>query len=212
MKQEKLACILCGSDNNPVVIKENNYTGKKCESCPIIYVSPRPKKEEVINIYGHDDAYIPAHAHVESAGPKRQHARYMLTLITQHCQHGKILEIGAGAGYFLDEARIRGFDPYAIELNPAQAQFIEQTLHIPCERASLSSNSWAEHQFDLIYHCDVISHLHDPIAELGIMYDKLVPGGYLVFETGNLADVDPAYFPLIPAFQYPDHLFFFGKK
>jgi hypothetical protein len=37
-------------------------------------------------------------------------------------------------------------------------------------------------------------------------------GAYMVFETGNLGDVDPAYFQYIDRFQYPDHLFFFGVK
>ncbi len=209
---EDISCILCGSNNGPVVIEENGFDGKKCEPCSLIYISPRPQQQAVLNIYGHDDAYIPAHAHVESTWPKQLHARYMLKLIRQHCRRGSLLEIGAGAGYFLAEARKIGFDPFAIELNPAQAEFIRSTLNIPCDNQPLSYESWKDKQFDLIYHCDVISHLHDPLAELRVMYDKLKPGGHLVFETGNLGDVDPKYFSLIPAFQYPDPLFFFGQR
>jgi hypothetical protein len=36
--------------------------------------------------------------------------------------------------------------------------------------------------------------------------------GLLVFETGNIADVDKKYYKFFSQFSYPDHLFFFGEK
>jgi 2-polyprenyl-3-methyl-5-hydroxy-6-metoxy-1,4-benzoquinol methylase len=49
-------------------------------------------------------------------------------------------------------------------------------------------------KFDIISHCDVLSHFTDPVAEFKMMLDRLNPGGLLIFETGNFGDVNPSYY------------------
>jgi 2-polyprenyl-3-methyl-5-hydroxy-6-metoxy-1,4-benzoquinol methylase len=124
---------------------------------------------------------------------------------------GELLEIGAGAGYFLSEAKRLGFNPHAIELNPVQAQFIRNRFAIPCEEVEFSLQSFDGSTFDIVYHCDVLSHFYDPIDAFCTIHEKLNPGGILVFETGNLADVTEEFLSYVPSYQYPDHLFFFGE-
>jgi len=69
-----------------------------------------------------------------------------------------MLEIAEGGGYFLDEAREEGFEVYGIELNSIQADFIKTKLGIPCEKPLLDIPFFDGKRFDIIYHCDVISH------------------------------------------------------
>jgi SAM-dependent methyltransferase len=209
---EEIACILCGAINDRVVIEENGYQGRLCARCGLIYISPRPLPAAIINLYDHDQAHIAADWHLRVETLKRLNARYELALIGRHRPpRGAVLEIGAGAGLFLDEARRLGYAPHAIELNPLQARFIRERLHIPCEEAPLSARSFGDRRFDLIYHSDILSHLPDPIGTMEEIAAKLASAGLLVFETGNYAEVDPRYYPLIGSFQYPDHLFFFGE-
>lgn len=209
---EEISCIFCQQNENAVVLKENGYQGKKCSSCALIYISPRPTSAEVSDLYGHSNARISPHSHIQGDFLKRLYARHILNMIKRYKKNGTLLEIGAGGGYFLDEARKKGFTPYGIELNPIQETFITQKLGIACEQKALSMNSFGDRVFDIIYHSDVISHFHDPITEFKTMHAKLKPGGLLIFETGNIADIKPAYFSLFRSFQYPDHLFFFGEK
>ena len=112
----------------------------------------------------------------------------------------------------MDEARNVGFEPYGLEFNPTQAGYVRDKLNIPCEQSPLSESVFDGKQFDVVYHCDVISHLFDPIADFQEMNRRLKDNSYLVFETGNLGEVDPEYFEQIDCFQYPDHLFFFNTK
>lgn len=121
-----------------------------------------------------------------------------------------MLEIGAGAGYFLDEAKKLGFDVSGIEVNKTLAEFMRSELGISCEEYPISVSSFEGKKFDIIYHCDVISHLHDPIAEFEKINGKLKKGGFVVFETGNGGDIDKKYFKYFASFGYPDHLFFFS--
>lgn len=56
----------------------------------------------------------------------------------------------------------------------------------------------------------MLSHFVDPLEAFRTIHQTLNDAGWLVFETGNFADVDARYFRLFERFQYPDHLFFFG--
>lgn len=210
---EALECIFCHTDNNPTVIKENSYTSNQCRSCNLIYVAPQPTEENIANLYGHDDAHIPAHQHIQQSYEKTLYAQHHLRIIKQYIQKGRLLEIGAGAGYFLHEARKQGFTPYGLELNIHQAHYIRTTLHIPCETVPLEQSTYYKlNNFNLMYHCDVLSHFIDPIKEFKNSYTTLTDNGYLIFETGNIGDIDTKYYPLFSSFQLPDHLFFFTEN
>ena len=205
---ESISCIFCGVDDSFPAIQENGFTGRKCRRCGLIYVSPRPSRDEVANLYGHDHAHISAGSHLAAANYKRLHARHTLRTLRRYVTSGELLEIGPGAGFFLEEARAAGFVPQGIELNPAQVEFI-RGRGIPCV-AETVAEAFPGQSFDVIYHCDVISHLPDPIAEFGAMHGRLRDHGLLLFETGNFGDVRLDRLARVPRFQYPDHLFFFS--
>ena len=209
---KEINCIFCGIPSTKVLIEENGYTGKQCPECDLIYISPRPTFSEIVDLYGHDDAHLTAENHITSEYSKRLHAKHTLNIIEKYINSGPLLEVGSGAGYFLDEANKRGFEPYGIEFNAIQAEHIRETIGLPCVEKPLSESIYAGKKFDLIYHCDVISHLYEPIDDFKRMNDLLNDGGYLVFETGNLGEIDVKYLKLIRSFMYPDHLFFFNTK
>lgn len=208
---ESIACIFCNSRSGQEVIQESGYAGKKCDNCALIYIANRPSSQEVIDLYGHEQAHISSQSHITTSHFRYLHSRHTLERIQKYKPAGKILEIGAGGGFFLQQARQAGFEPYALELNPTQANFIRQN-GIPCEQQPLSGASFGQTKFDIIYHNDVISHFHDPQSVFATMYEKLNQNGIMVFETGNIADIDHKYYKHFTAFQYPDHLFFFGES
>ncbi|NUO82482.1 class I SAM-dependent methyltransferase [candidate division KSB1 bacterium] len=206
----EICCIFCETTSNQVIIEENGYKGKKCPECGLIYISPRPSYDEIVNLYGHDEAHIPAESHISNDFPKRLYARHHLRIIRSVVTNGAILEIGAGAGYFLDEARKLGFTPYGLELNTIQANFMRNELNISCEESPLSTSTFKGIKFDVVYHCDVISHFFDPISDFKRINEIMKDDSFLIFETGNFGEVDHIYFKHLQRFQYPDHLFFFS--
>ena len=128
-----VSCIFCGEADSRVVIVENGFTGRQCSKCNLIYISPRPDPDEIEALYGRNAANVSARTHISAELTKRLNAKHTLAIMRSFVTRGTILEVGAGAGYFLDEARKCGFEPYGIELNPIQATFIRDSLRIPCE-------------------------------------------------------------------------------
>jgi 2-polyprenyl-3-methyl-5-hydroxy-6-metoxy-1,4-benzoquinol methylase len=209
---EKINCIFCNKTNDHVIIQENGYNGIKCSQCGLIYVSPRPTLEEIVNLYGHDMAHASAKSHISSPFPKMLHAKHTLRIIRKFLRKGTILEIGAGAGYFLDEARKVKFEVYGIELNSILTDFVHNKLGIPCKDSSLETSLFGNKRYDIIYHCDVISHFNDPITEFCKINSMLNAKGLVIFETGNFGDVKEEYYKHFKKFQFPDHLFLFSEN
>lgn len=208
---EEISCIFCETTAGPVVIEENGYQARRCTMCGLIYVSPRPEASATEYLYTHGEAHLsPAH-HLRLLHLKRLYARHHLRLLRRFGLQGSVLEIGAGAGAFLAEAQALGLRPYGIELNSIQASHVREDLGIPCEERPLGADVFPGEVFDVIYHCDVVSHFRDPLDEFRTMHQRLRDDGLLVFETGNLPDVDSRVFHRYRPFQLPDHLFFFGR-
>jgi SAM-dependent methyltransferase len=212
---ESIDCVFCGPAHSDVTIVENDFEARQCSECGLIFLSPRPSRERVADLYRLDEAHDPAELRLSAAGHPvgRLYARHELRQVRRHAGRGRLLEVGAGNGNVLVEARRRGFDVRGVELNPIQAAFIRDQLGIPCfESLDEVKRDRREKPFDVIYHRDVLSHFFDPLEEFSTLNGLLVDGGTMVFETGNLGDVDHSYFRHIPDFQLPDHLFFFSER
>ena len=211
---ETVGCLFHPGAPSSLAHEENGYTGRRCERCGLIYLSPRPSPDEVVALYVEDHAHVSADAHLAGvqSWPERRRARRTVRHIEGFVRGGRLLEIGAGGGDFAFVARERGFDPVTVELNPMQAAFIRNDLGIPCAESLAEVEAEGPSRFDVIYHCNVLSHLSDPLEEFRRLRVLLRDGGIMAFETGNGADVDPKYYPRFPTFQYPDHLYFFGER
>jgi 2-polyprenyl-3-methyl-5-hydroxy-6-metoxy-1,4-benzoquinol methylase len=209
---ENIKCIFCDTWNDQIVIEENGYKGRKCLQCGLIYISPRPKLEQILNLYSEDKANIYAESIIPDEFAKRLQSKLTLGIIKKYIKSGSMLEIGAGAGFFLDEARKIGFKVYGLEINKIQSDFINKTLRIPCETSLLEESAFKGEFFNIIYHCNVLSHFYDPILEFIKISERLIKKGIVVFETGNLAEVEEKYYQFYTTFEYPDHLFFYSEK
>ena len=211
---QEISCVLCEASNSEAVAHDNGFTGRQCSNCGLIFVSPRPSREEMAKVYEEGEAYLSPESFVR--GPESlsglARAREDVKRVRRHVTGGSLLEIGPGRGTFLVAARRAGFDVFGVELNPVQAEFIRKQHGISCVESLDAASTLNGGQFDVIYHRDVLSHFYDPHEEFARLRDLLKPGGYQIFETGNLGDVDHRYLKLVKSFQYPDHLFFYGEK
>jgi len=206
---EDIQCIFCGRGSDQVIIEENGYRGRKCPRCGLIFISPRPTFTEILNLYAHN--HVSAESRISGAFIKRIYAKHNLRIIKKFIKNGSMLEIGPGAGYFLRQARKDGFEVYGIEPNNIQANFIRSKLGIPCVETFRMFPYLTEKKFDIVYHCEVISHFYDPISEFQRINSKLKKNGILVFETGNGGDIKERYYKFFTKFGYPEHLFLFSE-
>jgi 2-polyprenyl-3-methyl-5-hydroxy-6-metoxy-1,4-benzoquinol methylase len=216
---EELACPLCDSQETRVRYRKFGFAIVRCRRCGLAYVNPRPPKQAVLQRYSaeyFENEYLPAQGVVNGrVDPDFFDMRYaqILALIESHVQgKGRLLEIGCGAGLFLAAAGRAGWRVSGIEVSSAAVAFCRDTLGVDVVECAAEQISATVPPVDVVVMFDVIEHLFDPMAVLGVVRSILRPGGMLVITTPNFSALSrlvlgPQWAILSPL----EHLFYFSE-
>jgi len=206
---EKLGrCVLCGSTDRSSYAEENGYQALQCRSCGLVQVDPRPSLDEMRALYTAQQTKVDHDQHICGRDLKSIQARRCLSFVTRFRSSGDLLEIGSAAGYFLCEAKRVGFNVQGLDITPQFARFARDVLGVPTVEGTLLDAPLSAESYDVIYHRNVLSHLAYPIEEFERMRQLLRPGGHLIFETGNVAELSPQD---AGALELPEHLFHYSE-
>lgn len=103
---------------------------------------------------------------------------------------GRVLDIGCGGGFLLEELARRGYSGVGIDLSPESVEIARTRLRDIGASDRLdamvgSAYEPPEGPFDLVTLTDVLEHLEDPRACLAALRRQMAPGGLLVVSTPN---------------------------
>jgi SAM-dependent methyltransferase len=178
-------CFLCRAPSTRVVWRENGYEARRC-GCGLVYSHPMPPPDAV-------DCTVDHHPAEFYSYPAAFKARWMAA----RCPDGRLLEVGCGDGYFLAAARACGYQVFGLEPHGGRARYVAETLRIDVEPRALEDTTLPDGHFDVVYHCDLLSHFADPVAALRRMTRLLRQGGVLCFEVGILGGISPVWYRLV---------------
>ncbi len=138
----------------------------------------------------------------------------MLSLLPQLDRQPKILEVGCGLGYFLDQAFEEGFDATGVEFNKYAVDRLRRKYAFPIISGGLENIEPEPACFDAVAMFDVIEHLRTPFDALDRIHDLLSPGGVLVLSTMDSDSfVSRLLGKRLEDFRRTrEHLFFFSRK
>ena len=195
-----MSCVVCGQTSDRVVWEENGYQGRMCE-CGTVYTSPEPAPGIVDPRNDHhSDAFYSTYALFK--------ARW----VHRHRPNGRLLEIGCGEGHFLHAARSLGYDVAGVEANPIRARRVRDWLGIEVRCSLLEELEWQGASFDVVYHCDLLSHFADPVGALQKMSRLLAPGGMLIFEAGTLGGLHASWYHVVGELGFPHHRWLYSEE
>ena len=118
----------------------------------------------------------------------------------------RVLDIAAGAGAFATRLRDAGYDVHANDIDqdgwvirdiPKSAIDLNLPLHF----------SLLDGPYDLIVAMEIIEHLQNPTKLLIDCKNLVKPGGYILFSTPNVLDMDSRF-----AFLRRGELYHFGPR
>ena len=150
----------------------------RCRECASIRQSGLPVGAALVDLYREmsDATYAD-----EEAG-RRRTAHRLLDMVAVHRPSGRLLDVGCGHGFLLDEARRRGYDGVGLELSRTAAAHARDTLGLDVREEPLAGFVDRE-RFDVIILADVIEHVEDPVAMLDACVELLRPDGVLCVVT-----------------------------
>jgi SAM-dependent methyltransferase len=190
-------CFLCGRSAGVVAWRENGYAAVACH-CGLAFVQPTPPQSAV-------DPRYDAHSAAFYRLPARQKVHWLL----RHRAPGTLLEIGCGDGWFLDAARRAGFATRGLDADEARAATARRRGHEV--RHGLLEELDTDERFDVVFHCDLLSHFPEPIDALRRMSALTAPGGVLFFEVGLLGPTMRAWYPHIGGIGLPQHRWLYSE-
>jgi ribosomal protein S27E len=212
-----VSCPGCGNDSSTLWAEEAGFTVVRCNDCALLYVNPRPHdgyiaqavREGVHTIVDQAVSVRSRRIAKKVRFYKRKIALLFADLVAAR-QPVRWVDVGSGYGEFMEaalqvlppESEVIGVEPMIHKANAARSRGL--TVHSGYLHPG-------EFQADVISNIDVFSHIPDYASFLATMVTNLRPGGEVMIETGNLADLrQRSQFPY--ELGLPDHLVFAGRK
>ena len=185
----------------------------RCAGCKLWFLSPRLTGEATNELYRSSDYFSGgATGYSDYAGQERSlrntFRRLLRDLAAMGATGGRLLEVGSGLGYCLDESRRYFSQRCGIELSPSAAASAAELADAPVLQnvEDLDRDS----QFDCIFALHVIEHVHRPVAFLRQLTRHLAPGGTLVLAAPHMGSLWRHVMGRHwPSFKFPEHVSFF---
>lgn len=181
---EEVSCNLCQSDKGKLVLVENSFRILRCPNCGLVYVSPRPKKEDLGEFY---NKYFPE----ESEDLWKKQMLYVfkkegLYWIKKNKKKAKVLDVGCGYGFFLKLMNDNGYETFGVEPSKQAVKSARDILGLNVWEGILSGVELPEDYFDIVTFWYVLEHIPDPLEHLSMVYRLLKEKGLIIIRIPNM--------------------------
>jgi SAM-dependent methyltransferase len=175
---EPIWCPVCGGSGMTLLHEEPPFHMVRCGGCRHVYVNPKPVDRALRDFYQH---YLPQEeSSIEAwrtmmAPVTRRAAREILRLRSV----GRLLDVGAGYGFFVSEMKARGWDAAGVEISEKAIGYARHRLGLIVYPGPLEPLCFEEGSFDVVTGFYIVEHLSDPLSFLEECHRILTPGGFL---------------------------------
>lgn len=208
----EVACPICGTASREALrVGTATYFG--CAVCDTHFQHPMPTIDQMREYVEREYASGVYNDYVGAAKLKALTFARRARLIADRAGLGRLLDVGASCGFFVEQALAVGYDAYGLELSTeavakAPAPIRERLIVGDVNTLRLDGES-----FDVVTAFDLIEHVFDPIAFLGSLRSVIRPGTQLAIttpDTGHL--LRPLLRGRWPMYQPMQHTVLFSKR
>jgi SAM-dependent methyltransferase len=193
------ACNLC----NRAVPAEREAVWRKdgldvvdCPACGLLFRRDLPSAAELAEIYAGEYFRRPeegdAQGYLDYIGDEDLHrlaARKRLRRLARHALPGRLLDVGAAAGFFVDEARRRGWQAEGIDVSTQMSAFGRDRLGLELATGVFERSDYQSGAYDCVTMWDYIEHAIDPAAAFRSAHRVLRPDGIVALSTGDVGSL-----------------------
>jgi len=182
---ERVDCPICGPGDQTPMFVVQGWNVTRCTKCRLAMINPRRKG--LIEIYQDDGYFHDDRYYYDYEGNKAAYQkgfRSKLELIRKYCPGGgKLLDVGAAHGFFMEEAGRAGFEPFGVEMSKAAATRASRygvVFNSPLAEVK------TDHRFAVVTFIDSLEHFDQPADGLRQARDLLDDGGIVAVMVPNI--------------------------
>ncbi|HEY7212707.1 MAG TPA: class I SAM-dependent methyltransferase [Bryobacteraceae bacterium] len=192
------SCAICGTEGNATQLYPANFSSEdfrpevfsarrlpdrvhyrivRCNQCGLVRSDPVADPAMIAELYQRSTF---------DYGDELQnlaitYSTYLKRLDPYAVGRGELLEIGCGNGFFLQQARLCGYESIrGVEPSAAAIQSAPEDIRSRIVRSTMRPGLFANESFDVICLFQVLDHIFDPAALLRTCREILKPGGLIL--------------------------------
>jgi 2-polyprenyl-3-methyl-5-hydroxy-6-metoxy-1,4-benzoquinol methylase len=183
-KNMRIKCKICESPENTIFMVKDKYIILKCKNCNFVYLKNLITKKELDCIYDKFDYKNPIISEKRIRGDAKRSLKIIEKFITKSDMD--LLDIGCGRGYFMGEARERGWTVSGIDISSKVTSFAQTKLKLNniIHGDILKTNF--KKKYSVIILNQVIEHMENSIKVIQKCYDLLKENGLIYIATPNI--------------------------
>ncbi len=183
MGNEPQSCLLCGAASPHRYFERFDKWHWRCESCEFVWVHDiypefvdNGPREVVLEVF------------LATATPRNERKIWPTAFaqFDRFRKSGRLLDVGCGPGFFLEEAKRRGWDEHGVETMPVTSEYARETAGLNVHTGDLTTAAYPDDHFDIVHMNEVIEHVVDPIKLMEEVRRVLRPGGMAYLRTGSV--------------------------
>src|SRR4051812_43133489 len=148
------------------------------------------------------------HAWQDSPITRKRYAE-VLDSLEPYRDRNRLLDVGCGAGYFLEEARSRNWEVHGTEYSGLALE-VGRGKRLNVVQAPMRLGVFEPDSFDVVTAFEVFEHVSDPMAEAKVVAHVLRDGGALYLTVPNFNALSRRLLgPRWNVIDYPEHLCYF---
>ena len=178
--------------NGPLLHEKADYRIIDCKECGFAHALPLPTPEDLARFYREDYYTTEKPQCLTQQAEDRPWLDLVnderAALLAGHLGPGEktVLDVGCGAGYFLDACRRAGFGILGVEPSRQAAAHARDTLGLPVVEGFFDDALAATlPRMDAVHASEVLEHLPDPAGMLRRVHGLLNPDGLLLVSLPN---------------------------
>jgi len=179
----------------------------KCPHCGTTWLRKRPSDREMAKLYSSPDYFnkeSPLAGFKYNSDRREIAKKRMDELEAIAKKKGKILEVGCGYGYVLEEAIKRGWQAEGLDISGAAISSV-RAKGILIHDKDVTAADLTPGSYDVILSYSSLEHLHDPLLALQAMRRSLSDDGIMVVRIPFINDDE------VPGTSLLEHLYHFTQ-
>lgn len=200
-------CLCCDSDQLQPLARFQSAHLVQCLACKFVFSELIPSNSELEEYY---DSDYDVTRYFSPITEKRYND--LLDQFESERKTNRILDIGAGYGFFLEAAKKRGWEVYGTEIaDDAIAHCAQKGISL--FKGPIESIDFGDLTFDVVVTIEVIEHLNTPNSFVQSIHRLLRPQGVFYLTTPNFDSILRYWLgDKYDVIGYPNHLCYYTPK